>query len=195
MVLGFTDSWWLDTSGLPDLLWARLRLFSDGTAEVLDLDGKRTQFRTEAEARELLREDEYQRVDLLEQADVLDAGVQLATLVPPEADDDAALIPRMLVRSSTAPAGRDVSKQLTSESKRRRDRRNCPVCLTPLVKNAGKTRRRRGCTTCGAHPQRTKSCRRCSATAGAIWQGRSGAACSTCGLYGPSVKVIRIDQR
>ena len=31
-------SWWLDWSALPErLLWARLRVFADGSADVLDL--------------------------------------------------------------------------------------------------------------------------------------------------------------
>jgi hypothetical protein len=75
------------------------------------------------------------------------------------------------------------------DSKRRRDGRHCPVCLAPLRKNIRRTRLRRECLACGAHPQREKSCRRCVASGGAVWEGPAGAACTTCGLHGPKQEV------
>jgi hypothetical protein len=76
----------------------------------------------------------------------------------------------------------------TSPSKLRRDRRHCPVCLVALGKNATRTRRKRCCETCGAHPQPGKSCVKCGADA--IWQGRGQAACRHCGAHGAAAAVI-----
>ena len=72
-------------------------------------------------------------------------------------------------------------------SKLRRGGRHCPVCLAPLEKNATRTRLRRGCTACGAHPS-TKRCARCASAA--LWEGRSGAGCTACGLAGAKAEVI-----
>jgi hypothetical protein len=55
----YSDTWWLDESALPDLLWACLRVYENGAAEVLDLDGNIHQFDSEQEARFWLLEDEY----------------------------------------------------------------------------------------------------------------------------------------
>lgn len=76
----------------------------------------------------------------------------------------------------------------TAESKLRRSRRHCPVCLEPLAKNAARTKRKRACDACGANPQPGKRCARCSAEE--IWEGRRGAACQSCGLHGTKAAVI-----
>jgi hypothetical protein len=76
-----------------------------------------------------------------------------------------------------------------ASSKRRRDGKHCPVCLVPLRKISRRTRTRRECLACGAHPQPEKSCRRCRASAGAVWVGPTGAACTTCGLHGAKLEV------
>ena len=74
-------------------------------------------------------------------------------------------------------------------SKRRRDGEHCPVCLAPLRKNAGRTRRVRECAECGAHPAAGKACARCGAEN--LWQGRSGVGCATCGHHGSPGEVVR----
>jgi hypothetical protein len=90
-------TWWLDHSGLPDLLWARLRVFPDGTAEVFDLDGHYFHFPTTDEAVLWLNEDEYQGLDsLIEDGDV-EPGLQ-----PPQANSDPELKPKMLLRRATS---------------------------------------------------------------------------------------------
>ena len=86
-------SWWLDWSGLPDLLWARLRVSSDGSAEVLDLDGNYHHFAEKQEAVNWLLEDEYSQLALL-----VEDGEVGADVMPPSARTDADLIPQMLVR-------------------------------------------------------------------------------------------------
>ena len=78
--------------------------------------------------------------------------------------------------------------QATSESKLRRDGRHCPVCLEPLGKIASRTRSRRECTACGAHPQAEKVCRKCGARA--LWESKRAAACGSCGAHGDKTIVI-----
>lgn len=86
-------SWWLDTSALPRrLLWARLRISADGSAEVLDLDGCHHRFDIVREAIHWLLEDEYSRLDGL-----IEDGEVGADLAPPHAATDAELVPLMLV--------------------------------------------------------------------------------------------------
>ena len=184
------ETWWLDTTGLPDLLWARLRVFSDETAEVFDLDGGYSRFASLEEARLFLLEDEYERVDLIAEAQFTEPGLARETPQPPMGDDDVELVQRMLVRSPIPRHDPSSAGPTHNESKHRRDGKHCPVCLALLRKNSARTRALRECTVCGAHPQPTKRCRRCSATAGAIWEGRAGAACCTCGLHGSKRDVI-----
>ena len=97
------EGWWLDVSGFPDLLWARLRIFSDGTAEVFDLDGQVHRFPTEAAARDWLSEDEYESVESVAEEDLRDGGLVRDDLRPPSASGDAELVERMLVRRNRSP--------------------------------------------------------------------------------------------
>lgn len=90
---GAKTTWWLDTSALPDLLWARLEVHMDGTAHVLDLDGKRHTFNSERDAQTWLREDEYNELRDLQQDGDVDTSIQA-----PIASSDAALVPLMHVR-------------------------------------------------------------------------------------------------
>jgi hypothetical protein len=46
----YADSWYLMYSSLPDLNWARLRVFQSGRAEVFDCDGRTTRFLSQEEA-------------------------------------------------------------------------------------------------------------------------------------------------
>jgi hypothetical protein len=75
------------------------------------------------------------------------------------------------------------------ESKLRRGGAHCPVCLTPLAKNAQRTRLRRECLSCRAHPSEGKVCAKCGASS--IWENKEGAACAHCGLHGSKSNVIR----
>jgi hypothetical protein len=77
----------------------------------------------------------------------------------------------------------------SSDSKRRRSKRHCPVCLSRLAKIASRTRLLRSCALCGAHPSDAKSCLRCGAS-GSIWENKQGAACRACGLHGQKSSVI-----
>ena len=94
------ETWWLDTSGFPDLLWARLRVFVDGSADVLDLDGKVHRFRTEQDARFWLAEDEYVSLESIEDDELTYAALTREELVPPSALRDSDIVPKMFVRRS-----------------------------------------------------------------------------------------------
>lgn len=75
-----------------------------------------------------------------------------------------------------------------SDSKLRRGKQHCPICLTPLAKNATRTRLLRKCLSCQGQPSEGKHCRRC---AGAwVWENRDEAACQGCGLHGEKGDVI-----
>jgi hypothetical protein len=85
------------------------------------------------------------------------------------------------------PKHRPQNRQM-SESKRRRDGRHCPVCLAPLKKIAGRTRLRRECVECGAHPSEQKTCRKCGGDA--LWESKRGVACQACGSHGTKALLI-----
>jgi hypothetical protein len=83
---------------------------------------------------------------------------------------------------------RKTEKESEAESKLRRDYRHCPVCVHALPRIAGKGRQAQKCLSCGAQPQAGKRCARCHQEA--IWEGRSAAACQSCGNHGSRLRVI-----
>jgi hypothetical protein len=142
------ETWWLDTSGLPDLLWARLRAFSDGTAEVFDLDGRYTTFASLEEARIFLLEDEYERADTIDAAELVSGGLSSVPPSPPCAVNDIDLVAQMLVRARTA----------TSAAENSGAQFDCNTCGTPMVTavrfaGPGQVKNFRFCTRCGARSE------------------------------------------
>ena len=100
------EVWWIDTSAFPNLFWARLRVFPNGSADVFDLDGRLRCFPSEATARLDLLEDEYEPADRIEDDVLAEAGLMRGELVPPSGQDDAELLARMqILRSSCERAG------------------------------------------------------------------------------------------
>jgi hypothetical protein len=95
-------SWWLDWSALPDLLWAPLQVATDGSAVVLDLDGRYHRFPDGQSARLWLNEDEY--LDLAHLVESEEVGREV---VPPSAPSDQELIPLTCVRQGPAFPARD----------------------------------------------------------------------------------------
>jgi hypothetical protein len=73
-------------------------------------------------------------------------------------------------------------------SKLRRDRKHCPLCLAPLVKNVQRTRLSKKCVACQAQCSLTKQCSKCSAKT--VWENKLQAACQSCGLHGRKSEVI-----
>ena len=89
-----------------------------------------------------------------------------------------------------AEIGRHISRNRDlSPSKVRRSKKNCPICLEPLVKNASRTKLQSCCVKCEAHPSASKRCVRCDAAA--IWENKTTAACQSCGLTGKKFDVIQ----
>ena len=88
------DQWWLASLGRT-LIWARLRVREGGTAEVLDCDGNALNYDSEDTARAMLFDAEFVAFDGLDEDDALARGFSLAELSPPQAADDAALVPLM----------------------------------------------------------------------------------------------------
>ena len=92
-------SWWLDASALPArLLWARLDVFADGSASVLDLDGRYHLFAERASAVLWLAEDEYESLAGLVADGSVGPGV-----APPVAASDRQLVPLMVARADAEP--------------------------------------------------------------------------------------------
>lgn len=88
------DQWWLASIGRL-LIWARLRIKDAGTAEVLDSDGKLLTYDSEDSARAALFDAEFVAFDGLDEEDALARGFSLDEVVPPTADSDEDLPPRM----------------------------------------------------------------------------------------------------
>lgn len=87
--------WWLASLGRT-LIWARLRVKDAGTAEVLDSDGNTLAYDSEDSARAALFDAEFVSYDGLDEEDALRRGFSLHEVVPPFAEDEAALRPLMV---------------------------------------------------------------------------------------------------
>jgi len=75
--------WWLMDCSLPQRNWARLRVWNDGTCDLLDSDDRLHPFESEAAAVTFLREDEFVPLDqLLDEVTYNRVGP--SPLVPPE---------------------------------------------------------------------------------------------------------------
>ena len=80
--------WWVSHCTLPELLWARLRVFSDGTADVCFVpDGTLCGFDARHYAEYFLGEDEYTKLASLDTDDEREYGITLASIHPPIWED------------------------------------------------------------------------------------------------------------
>ena len=93
---GGRAQWWLATLG-RNIVWARLRVREAGTAEVFDADGNTLAYDSEDTARAALLDAEFVEYDGLDAEDALERGFDLAEVLPPQGEDDAALRPQMFV--------------------------------------------------------------------------------------------------
>ena len=92
---GAYDEWWLASLGRT-VVWARLRVREAGTAEVFDSDGATLPYDSEDTARAALMDAEFVALDGLDEDDAAERGFALEELLPPQAEDDAALRPLMI---------------------------------------------------------------------------------------------------
>jgi hypothetical protein len=96
------EEWWLDwhislDNQFVDVIWARIQVFSDLSAEIFDMDGRTIYFEDEASAANELFEDEYRRFDNLDEEDEQDLGISLVNLQPPVINEKQNLKPFMKV--------------------------------------------------------------------------------------------------
>jgi hypothetical protein len=76
--------WWLDDGALPSQVWARLRVFSDGTADACWQEGTTLYgFSSRKFAGYFLAEDEYRPFDHLEDEDLREFGLTKSAIAPP----------------------------------------------------------------------------------------------------------------
>ena len=87
--------WWLATLGRT-LVWARLCVREAGTAEVFDSDGNTLVYDSEDSARAALMDAEFVEYDGLDREDAAERGFDLDEIVPPRAETEEALRPRMV---------------------------------------------------------------------------------------------------
>lgn len=81
--------WWLENCVFPDIHWACLRVFSDGTADVtFGEGGTHYGFKSQEYAGYFLSEDEYSRFADFDLDDERDYGIPFRTLTPPQWIDD-----------------------------------------------------------------------------------------------------------
>jgi hypothetical protein len=87
-----SEQWWLATVGNL-LVWARMRVRTGGTAEVLDCDGKTDTYDSEDTARAALMDAEYRAFDGLDDDDAALMGFDLEEIEPPHVvgDDEETL--------------------------------------------------------------------------------------------------------
>ena len=83
--------WWISWAALPDVSWARLRVFSDGSADAAFDESTVYGFNDRKYAGYFLGEDEYSPISELEDEDQKRLPTELAALSPPSwSDTDAA---------------------------------------------------------------------------------------------------------
>ena len=104
----FTE-WWLDESSLPDVIWARLRVRVDGSAEIFDCDGRIIMFSSATEAENSLLEDEYVRLRFVDPDLLSSVGLSERELAPPIDSDGGLLRSNMCQRDDAAEAIRDLA--------------------------------------------------------------------------------------
>ncbi len=91
-----SEQWWLACPGRM-LVWARLRVLDSGVAQVFDCDGQTLIYDSEDTARAALMDAEFRALDGMDDDDTSLFGMLIEELLPPEGDDDEALVPQMMV--------------------------------------------------------------------------------------------------
>lgn len=94
------ETWWLMYCSYPDLHWARLRVYDDGSAQTFHFDLSKYNFLNEEEAVFFLTEDEYTAFDNLDAEDEQEIGISLSSIDLPEGDTDEDLAKKMYVKNS-----------------------------------------------------------------------------------------------
>jgi len=88
------EQWWVASLGNL-LVWARLRVFDSGGAEVLSAEGETLRYDDEDAAHMALLDAEFRAWDGLDEDDAAMLGFDLNSIAPPEAENDHDLLPLM----------------------------------------------------------------------------------------------------
>lgn len=96
---GETVEWWIDSTALPNVVWARLGVNADGSAEVVDPGGRTHHFHSRTHASNWLSEDEFARASTLDESELLPFGMARSDLLPPVVVGSGDLSPATLVQS------------------------------------------------------------------------------------------------
>lgn len=92
------EQWWLMYCDFPNRNWARLRVYSDSSANIFDMDGRTIDFSKEEEAAWYLREDEYTQLDNLDAEDEKELGCSKDMIKPPIGNTDKELLPQIYIK-------------------------------------------------------------------------------------------------
>ena len=93
-----SEQWWVFDPTPGMLVWALLIVREDGAAEVFDSTGLTTVFADEAMARASLLDQGYCAYDGLDEDDALALGFSLQQVLPPQGEDESALLRAMTQR-------------------------------------------------------------------------------------------------
>lgn len=88
------EHWWLARIG-DMLVWARMRVFESGVAQVFDCDSKTVPYDSEDSARAELLDANYRMFDGIDEDDAVELGFELDEVEPPYGNDDEELRERM----------------------------------------------------------------------------------------------------
>jgi len=88
------EQWWVASLGNL-LIWARLRVFDSGKAEVFSAEGENLYYDDEDSAHMALLDAEFRAWDGLDEDDAAMLGFDLGSIAPPEAENDHELLPLM----------------------------------------------------------------------------------------------------
>lgn len=85
------EQWWVASLG-DTLVWARMRVFDSGLAEVFSADGETLRYDDEDSAHGALLDAEFRAFDGLDEDDAAVLGFDLDSIDPPEAENDEDLL-------------------------------------------------------------------------------------------------------
>jgi hypothetical protein len=91
------EQWWVAALG-DILVWARLRLRESGTAEVFSAEGETLRYDDEDAAHAALLDADFRALDGLDEEDAAMLGFDLGSVAPPQAENDAELLPLMTAK-------------------------------------------------------------------------------------------------
>ena len=93
------DQWWIASLG-DALVWARMRIYDSGVAEIFNAEGEVLRYDDEDAARMAMLDAEFRAFDGLDDDDATVLGFELDCIEPPDAENDEELLPLMTEKHS-----------------------------------------------------------------------------------------------